>query len=127
MDTRRSGERVVVGGRTSASARLCDAAARAGLTVAAVCSDTMTLVEAVERERPVLCLLDRQLSGGGLSAVAAVSRPRPAPKVLVVGGCESPAEARALRLAGADSCLPADIDITSLADAVRSLVQTGRR
>ena len=93
------------------------------MEIAADCEDTTELLAAVSRERPDVCILDRELRGGGLVATAAIASPRQAPKVLVVGGRGSPAELRAARLAGAAGCLPTDIDATELATAVIDLVR----
>jgi DNA-binding NarL/FixJ family response regulator len=97
------------------------------MRLAADCGDAAELVAAVARERPDLCLLDRELPGDGLAATAAIAAPARAPKVLVVGGRGSPAEVRAARLAGATGAFPADIDPASLAAAAGALVQKERR
>jgi len=68
-------------------------------------------------------VLERDLRGGCLVATAAIALPKRAPKVLVVGGGDSPAEVRAARLAGAAGCLPTDVDGEDLAAAVAALVQ----
>jgi DNA-binding NarL/FixJ family response regulator len=114
--------RVVVAARTGLRAKLHDALSAAGMQIAAECGSSAELVAAVSRERPDVCVLDRELHGGGLSATAAITSPRQAPKVLVVGGHASPPEIRAARLAGAAGCLPADIDAAALAAAVSQLV-----
>jgi len=114
--------RVVIAARASIRADLHATLAGAGMDVAADCDTVGELLAAVSRERPDVCVLDRELHGGGLSAIAAVASPRPAPKVLVVGGRAAPAEVRAARLAGAAGCVPADVDPAALAAAVSQLV-----
>jgi two-component system invasion response regulator UvrY len=119
--------RVVIAARPAMRATLREAVGRAGMHLAADCVDASDLVAAVARERPDLCLLDRELRGGGLAATAAVAAPPRAPKVLIVGGRGSPAEVRAARLAGATDAVPADIDATALAAAASALVHQEKR
>src|SRR2546423_1854757 len=66
---------------------------------------------------------DRELRGGGLAATAAITWPARAPKVLVGGGRGSPAELRAVRLAGGAACLPGDIDAAGLTAAIAALIR----
>src|SRR5438045_9409626 len=106
---REAGLRVVIAARTAIRTTLHEAVTAAGMQVAADCESAAELIAAVSRERPDLCVLDRELRGGGLAATAAITSPPRAPKVLVVGGRGSPAELRAVRLAGAAGCLPGDI------------------
>ena len=93
------------------------------MEIAADCASSAELLAAVSRERPDLCVLDRELRGGGLAATAAITSPPRAPKVLVVGGRGSPAELRAVRLAGAAGCLPGDIDAAGLTAAIAALIR----
>jgi DNA-binding NarL/FixJ family response regulator len=90
---------------------LHDTLTAAGIQVAADCGSAAELLAAVSRERPDVCVLDRELRGGGLAATA------------VIGGRGSPAELKAARLAGAADCLPADVDAAGLADAIEALVR----
>jgi two-component system invasion response regulator UvrY len=115
--------RVVIASREAMRPILRDAVRQAGMQLTADCADAAELLAAVARERPDLCLLDRELQGGGLAATAAIASPRQAPKVLVIGGRGSPAEVRAARLAGATDAVPADVDAASLAAAVMALTQ----
>ena len=82
--------------------------------------------EIIFRHRSV-CVLDRELPGGGLIATAAIVSPRRAPKVLVVGGRCSPVERRAALLAGAAGSLPTDADAAAVAAAVSALVRREHR
>jgi len=106
--------------------KLRDAAAQAGLAIAAECGDATELLDAVAREQAALCVVDRELRGGGLAATAAIAAPHPAPKVLVVGGRGAAAEVRAARIAGAADCVPGDIDAAELAAAITALVKEER-
>jgi len=115
--------RVVIAARTAIRATLHEAATAAGMEIAADCASSAELLAAVSRERPDLCVLDRELRGGGLAATAAITSPPRAPKVLVVGGRGSPAELRAVRLAGAAGCLPGDIDAAGLTAAIAALIR----
>jgi DNA-binding NarL/FixJ family response regulator len=105
---------------------LSDAADIAGLAVVAECDDAAQLVDAIRREHPALCVVDRDLRGGGLAATAAIAMPRVAPKVVVVGGHGAEAELRAARLAGAADCVPEDIGPAGLAAALRALIEKER-
>jgi two-component system invasion response regulator UvrY len=119
--------RVVIASGEAMRHTLRDAVRQAGMQLAADCEDAAQLLAAVAREHPDLCLLDRELRGGGLAATAAIASPRRAPKVLVIGGRGSPAEVRAARLAGATDAVPADVDAASLAAAVTALAHKEER
>ena len=115
--------RVVIAARTAIRATLHEAATAAGMEIAADCASSAELLAAVSRERPDLCVLDRELRGGGLAATAAIASPRQAPKVLVVGGRGTAAELRAARLAGAADSLPGDVGAPKLAAAIAALAR----
>jgi DNA-binding NarL/FixJ family response regulator len=114
--------RVVIAAPTPVRQTLHDALTAAGLQVVAACGSAAELLDAVARERPDVCVLDRALRGGGLAAAAAIAEPR-RPRVLVLGGRGSPSERRAARLAGADDCLPSDIDAAVLTAVVAMLAR----
>ena len=116
-------QRAVIAAESGLRRTLHDAVVQAGVEVAAECTDAAQLVAAVAREQPELCVLDRELRGGGLVAAAAVAAPQPAPKVLVVGGRGAAAEIRAARLAGAADCVPGNIETADLAAAIAALVK----
>ena len=86
MQKAEAGARVVIAARSALRRTLHEAVTAAGMHVAADCGSTAELLAAVSRERPDVCVLDRELRGGGLAATAAIASPRQAPKVLVVGG-----------------------------------------
>ena len=114
--------RVVIAAGEAMRRILRDALDRHGMQVAAECSDSGELVLAVASERPDVCIVDRELRGGGLTATAAITFPARAPKVVIVGGRGAHAEVRAARLAGASDCLPVDVEADALAAAVAALV-----
>jgi DNA-binding NarL/FixJ family response regulator len=122
MQKAETGVRVVIGARSALRRTLHEAVTAAGMHVAADCGNPTDLLAAVSRERPDVCVLDRELPGGGLAALAAIASP-PAPKVLVVGGRGSQAERRAARLAGAADCLSIHADAADLVAAVSALVR----
>jgi DNA-binding NarL/FixJ family response regulator len=113
----------VVAARPATCRRLRQALGDAGMEVVAACDDTVQLLAAVSREKPDVCVVDRELPGGGLAATAAIASPRDAPKVLVVGGHGASVEVRAARLAGAADCVPSDTGAAELAAAVFALVR----
>jgi DNA-binding NarL/FixJ family response regulator len=123
--TRRTphGIRVVIAAGDAMRGIFRDGVGRAGLSVAAECADSNELVAAVASERPDVVVVDRELRGGSLAALAAITTQRPAPKVLMVGGRGAHVEVQAARLAGATDCLPVDIGAEGLAEAVAGLVR----
>jgi len=123
MQKAEAGVRVVIAARSALRGTLHEAVTAAGMQVAADCGSTAELLAAVSREHPDVCVLDRELRGGGLAATAAITSPPRAPKVLVVGGRGSPAELRAILLAGATASLPGDIDAAELTEAIAALIR----
>ncbi len=118
---------IVVGARAAMRQSTRDALTSAGFTVAAECTDLAETLAAVARWRPDVCVLDRELPGGGLAAIAALVVPGRQPKVIVVGGGDSPAEVRAARLAGATDCVPGTLDPERLAASVAAATRHTRR
>ena len=114
--------RVVIAAGEAMRRILRDALDRYGMQVTAECNDSSELLVAVASERPDVCIVDRELRGGGLTATAAITFPARAPKVVIVGGRGADAEVRAARLAGASDCLPVDVRADALAAAVAALV-----
>jgi ActR/RegA family two-component response regulator len=114
--------RVVIATRATWRPRLREAFTAAGIVVAAECDDVTELLAAVSREHPDACVVERELRGGGLSAAAAITSPRRAPRVLMLGGRGSLAERRAARIAGASDCLSADFDAGRVVKVVHELV-----
>jgi len=100
-----------------------DGVGLAGLEVAAECNDSSELIAAVASERPDVVVVDRELRGGSLAALAAITTQRRAPKVLIVGGRGAAVEVQAARLAGATDCLPVDVGAEELAAVVTGLVR----
>jgi DNA-binding NarL/FixJ family response regulator len=115
--------RVVLAGRSELVELLSDALRAPGIHILASCHDRGAALAAVRRESPDVCIVDRELDGGGLIAAAAVASPRPAPKVLVVGDQDAPAEKRAARLAGASAYLARSSDADTF---LATVFQLGR-
>jgi DNA-binding NarL/FixJ family response regulator len=112
---------VVIAAREAVRDRIRRPLESAGIEIAAESSDLVEALEAVVRQRPKLCLLDRDLPGAGVTTIAALATPRPRPKVLVIGGGSDPAGIRADRLAGATRSLPGDTDPDRVAAALIEL------
>jgi DNA-binding NarL/FixJ family response regulator len=117
----------VVAAGPGARAAIRRSLASAGVQAAEFYGDVESAIAAVRRENPQLCVLDRDLPGAGLSAIAALTSPSRPPKLVVVGGRGSRTEARAARLAGAAACLPGDIDAAELADALAAIAKAAER
>jgi DNA-binding NarL/FixJ family response regulator len=115
--------RVVIASGATIRRTLRDGISRAGMQIAAECTDSGELLAAVARERPDICIVDRELRGGSLAATAAITTPPTAPRVLIVGGRGARADVRAARLAGASDCVPFDVGAEALAAAVAALVR----
>jgi two-component system, NarL family, response regulator DesR len=115
--------RVLLAGREATVTPLREALEAAGIQVVADCGSQDQVVAALATTRPDVCIVDRDLEGGGLVATAAIATPGVAPRVLVVGGRGSASELRAARLAGAAGSLPGDVDAAALIAAVAALVQ----
>src|SRR4051794_8295594 len=90
--------RVLLAGREPALAVLHDALTAAGIQIVADCTTHEQVITTLAKTRADVCVVDRDLDGGALIATAAIASPRRAPRVLVVGGSGSDAEARAARL-----------------------------
>ena len=118
--------RVVLAGRPKLVSVLNDALRAPGIRVVACCTDRAQTLAALERGAADVCIVDRQLAGGGLIAAAAVASPRAAPKVLVIGDRDAPAEQRAATLAGAAAYLPSSTDAAALVAAVSRLANHPR-
>jgi DNA-binding NarL/FixJ family response regulator len=99
----------------------------AGVVIAAEAGDLVEALGAVEERRPQLCVLDRDLPGAGVAAIAALTAPRRRPKLLVIGGSADPAGIRADLLAGASRCLPGPVDGEDVATAVEQLAAEDTR
>jgi len=109
---------VLVAGGTALSGSVRHALTAAGMVVDAECATAAEAIETAAHDHPDVCVLDRQLPGGALAAAAAITSPRRAPKVIVVGGHGTEAERRAAALAGATDSLPGEPDGVQLAAAI---------
>jgi two-component system nitrate/nitrite response regulator NarL len=85
-----------------------------GCSVCAEAGDVTSAVEAALRERPDICLLDADLPGGGIAAVAEISSKLPGTRVVVFSDSGSDAELLASLRAGAWGYLFKDIDLARL-------------
>ena len=118
------GVSVVVAAREPLRHVVEDALTGYGLVVAQSCTSLADTLTAVRRSHPDVCVIDRELPGGALAAIAALAGPHRQPRVVVIGG-ESPAEMRAARIAGAADCLPRTVDPEELAAAVAAVAARG--
>ena len=118
--------RVLVAGRADLRQAVSLALAAAGIDVVARCGTREEALAAVEGTRPDVCVVDREIAGGGLIATAALASPPRPPKVIVVGGGGARAERRAADFAGASDYLPGAPDAARLVAAVRAVVRTSR-
>jgi DNA-binding NarL/FixJ family response regulator len=81
---------------------------RGGFEVLAEAADRDGAVEAVLRERPDLCLLDINMPGGGIEAVAILSHAAPATAIVMLTVSTSPQDMLAALRYGAKGYLPKD-------------------
>jgi DNA-binding NarL/FixJ family response regulator len=110
--------RVVLAGRAEFVDGLADALTDPPIRLVAVCTNRVEALAAIRGSSPDVCVVDRDLDGGGLIVAVAVASPRPAPKVLIVGDTDTPAEQRAARLAGAVAYLSSSVNPASFISAV---------
>jgi len=108
---------VVVAAREPLGRAIQHALTAGGHFVAGSCSTIADTLTAVRLSHPDVCVVDRDLPGGGLAAIAALAGHGRRPRVIVLGGVTK-AEMRAARLAGAAECLPETVDPAKLAAAV---------
>jgi len=103
--------RVLVGDShapTRAGLRL--ALERGGLAVCAEVDEADAAVEAAERERPQVCLLDVRMFGGGIAAAARITARLPETAVVMLAAAEDDLELFDALRAGASGYLLKDID-----------------
>jgi DNA-binding NarL/FixJ family response regulator len=108
---------VVIAADARTSRSIAAALVRAGHVVTASTATLAETLDIVRRRRPDVCVVDSGLRDGGLAAVAALADCGRRPRVVVVGR-QSPAEARAARLAGATACATTE----EIATAVSAVV-----
>ena len=119
----RNSLRVLLAGREETVAVLHDTLVAAGMQVVANCRTQDQVLAALAATRPDVCVVDRELDGGGLVTAAAIANPQRAPRILLVGGRGSASELRAARLAGAANSLPGDVAPAALVAAVAALAE----
>lgn len=92
---------------------------RGGCVVCAEVDNAVDAVTAAVREQPDACLIDLQMPGGGLRAVAEISARLPNTRVLVLTVSNNADDMFDALRAGADGYLLKDMDATVLPDMVR--------
>jgi DNA-binding NarL/FixJ family response regulator len=83
---------------------------RGGFTVCAEVDDADAAVEAAERERPQVCLLDVRIGGGGIAAAAHITAKLPETAVVMLAAAEDDLELFDALRAGASGYLLKDIN-----------------
>ena len=115
--TPRTSVSVVVAAREPLRQSIHEALQAGGHRVAESCTALADTLAAVRRIHPDVCVVDRELPGGGLAAICSIALPGRQPRVIVIGG-DTPAEVRAALLVGAAECLPQAVGPQELAAAV---------
>lgn len=93
----------------------------AGLTVVGECEDGAQVVDAVERLRPDVVLMDLSMPGmDGLSATEALRAIRPEPRVVVLTA--EPGMRPEVEAAGANALLPKNLRSGALLGCLRTVV-----
>jgi DNA-binding NarL/FixJ family response regulator len=95
---------------------------RGGCEVCAELDNAVDAVTAAIREQPDACLIDLQMPGDGLRAVAGISSRLPNTRVLVLTVSRNADDMFDALRAGADGYLLKDMDPNGLADAIRSVL-----
>jgi len=108
-----------------------DASTRTGIRMALVqggfevCAEATTARsarEAVQRERPDVCLIDTEIEGGGLDAATAITSEAPGTVVVMLGSSADDDRVLAAVRAGARGYLPKDMNPARLGPALRGAV-----
>lgn len=94
---------------------------RDGFTVVALVSTATEAIEAAREKQPQLCLLDIDMSGGGIAAADRISLDLPATRIAMLSGEPDPEQLRDVILAGADGFLPASMAPDRLSAALNGL------
>lgn len=115
--------RVVVADRdASTRAGIRMALVQGGLEVCAEAATARSAREAVQRERPDVCLIDTDIEGGGLDAATAITSEAPGTVVVMLGSSADEDRVLAAVRAGARGYLPKDMNPARLAPALRGAV-----
>lgn len=93
-----------------------------GFCVAGQATTAADAVETALRERPDVCLLDGELPGGALDAVARLAAELPDMPIVVLAHSDDAEALLAAFAAGADGYLLKDVDAERLAHALRGAV-----
>jgi len=108
-----------------------DASTRTGIRMALVeggfevCAEATTARsarEAVQRERPDVCLIDTDIEGGGLDAATAITSEAPGTVVVMLGSSADDDRVLAAVRAGARGYLPKDMNPARVGPALRGAV-----
>ena len=91
----------------------------AGFDVRAEAGDAETAIEACVRERPRLCLVDLNISGGGIRVVREVSQRVPEAQVVVLAASPNPSDLMDAIRGGASGYLVKGMDPDRIAHALR--------
>ena len=91
----------------------------AGFDVRAEAGDAETAIEACVRERPRLCLVDLNISGGGIRVVREVSQRVPEARVVVLAASPNPSDLMDAIRGGASGYLVKGMDPDRIAHALR--------
>ena len=94
-----------------------------GCLVCAEAGDASAAVEAAVRVRPHLCLLDADLPGGGIAAVAEISSKLPRTRVVVLADSDTEADVISALRAGACGYLFKYIDLARLPVTLRRVLE----
>jgi DNA-binding NarL/FixJ family response regulator len=87
----------------------------AGAAVVAECGDAASAIDAFERERPDVCVVDVDLPGDGLSAATEIRRRRGATRVVMLGSSAAEGPFFDALAAGVSGFLLKDVDRDRLA------------
>jgi two-component system nitrate/nitrite response regulator NarL len=99
-----------------------DALEGQGFAVVAEVADAAAAVEAAERERPDVCLLDIHMPGSGIAAAGEITERLPGTRVVMLTASRQDADLFAALKAGASGYLLKDINPERLPAALRGVI-----
>lgn len=94
-----------------------------GFDVVAEVADAAAAIEAAERERPELCLLDIHMPGSGIHAAAEISRLLPESAIVMLTVSRNDDDLFDALRAGATGYLLKDMDPSRIPDALRGVMR----
>lgn len=95
---------------------------RDGFVVSAEAEDAESAIELISSERPLLCLVDPNIAGGGLRVVREVSRRLPSTLIVVLADSENRGDVLDAIRAGASGYLLKSMNPDRLAPALRGVL-----